>query len=119
MTYLLTPDFPQLNLDRIHSTEQFYNFAEDTASSFQLPENPTPEQIARMTPIILQGAIESVYDTSAYESGMVGSIIDPLDMSKVRMVRPGYHQGEFTADGKRDRYKFTMKDGGISFSPLS
>ena len=116
MTYLLTPDVPQLNLDRIHSTEQFYNFAEDTASSFQLPENPTPEQIARMTPIILQGAIESVYDTGGYDAGMVGQIIDPLDMSKVRMIKPGSYQGEFSADD--DRYKFTMKDGGISFSPL-
>lgn len=117
---------PELNLDNIYTVSDLLgslNFAEGNGL-MNLPDNPTEEQVRRATPLILQYAIEQNFDTYSFdarENGEnIGNIIDPIDMSKVRMVKPGYYQGEFTADG--DRYKFSMKTEGdeatVDFSPI-
>lgn len=113
----------ELDLSNIYTVNDFLSFAEGDGL-MALPENPTPEQVRRMTPLILQYAIEQQIDTYSFdarENGEnIGNIIDPIDMSKVRMVKPGHYEGEFTYDG--DRYKFTMKPEGeemtVDFSPI-
>jgi hypothetical protein len=118
---------PELDLSNIYTVSDLIsplNFAEGNGLA-NLPENPTAEQLRRATPLILQYAIEQNFDTYSFdarENGEdIGNIIDPIDMSKVRMIKPGYYQGEFTADG--DRYKFSLKTEGekstVDFSPIN
>lgn len=125
MSQFLLNRIPELNLDNIYTVSDFLSFAESNNGLMSLPENPTPEQVRRMTPLILQYAIEQQIDTYSFdrrEQGeRIGNIIDPINMAKVRMVKPGHYQGEFTYDG--DRYKFTLKPEGdemtLDFSPIS
>lgn len=96
-----------LDFRAVETAQDFVNFAQ---SGFSLPTNPTPEQFKKAEPIMLQMIIEENYDTSAFqarENGeFEGGIIDPLDMKKVRQIRPGEYTGEFT-DGDQ-RFRFTL-----------